>query len=80
MAYAQGTTVHKTIMGNKRVHYGTFTQANLDVGGTFATGLRSVECFECTGLVTLVVTAGSVAATLLDPGAAQAGYWKAVGY
>ena len=80
MAYAQGSTVHKTIMGNKRVHYGTFSQVGGDSGGAVVTGLRVVEGFEMTGLVTVTVAAGTVTATTLNPGAAQAGYWKAVGY
>ena len=80
MAYAQGSAVNKTIMGNKRVHYGKFSQANTDTGGDVATGLRVVEYFEMTGLVTTSVSGGTVTATTLDPGAAQAGYWKAIGY
>ena len=81
MAYAQGATVFKTIMGNKRVHYGTFTQLNTETGGDIATGLRSVEYFELSGLVTTSVAGGTVTATTLDPGVGnQAGYWMAIGY
>lgn len=80
MAFAQGSTTHKTIMGNKRVHFGGFTQASGDTGGSIDTGLDIVEYFDCTGLKTYTDSSGTIAATTLDPGGSQAGFWMAIGY
>jgi len=80
MAFAQGTTVHKSAMANKRVNFGTFTQESGDTGGAISTDLRRVLYFEMTGLKTTSVSDGTVTATTLDPGGSQAGYWMAIGY
>lgn len=80
MAYAQGSVVNKTVFGNKRVHYGLFTQESGDTGGSVVTGLRLVEFFTMTGLLTVSVSGGTVTATTTNPGASQTGYWMAIGY
>lgn len=79
MAFAAAITV-RTVMGDKRVHMGTITQANTDTGGAIVTGLSRIEYFECTGAVTFSISGGTVTVTTLDPGGAQAGFWKAIGY
>lgn len=80
MAFS-ATVTAKTVMGNKRVHMGTIAQVSGDTGGAVTTGLRSVDSFttsiHCT---TLSVSGGTVTITTADPGAAQAGYFTAIGY
>ena len=72
----------KTVFGNKRVHFGTFSQASGDTGGDVVTGLsRDVECFLITGeMIDYTKSGGTVAVTMKDPGADQTGFWLAIGY
>jgi len=80
MAFAQTTTATvQSMMANKRVAFGKFTQGSGDTGGAIVTGLQVVEYFECTGMKTASVSGGTVTATTLDPGGSQAGYWMAIG-
>lgn len=44
MAFAYAVT-DKTILGNKRVTWGTFTNSALTAGGDIVTGLDSVDSF-----------------------------------
>ena len=78
MAWAASTT-ERTIMGNKKVIIGTFSQASGDTGGTVATGLRVVDYFTCGVETNLSESSGTVTVTTANPGAAQAGYWIAIG-
>lgn len=80
MSFAQGSSTIKSVFGNKRVHFGAFTQESGDTGGVVNTGLRVVECFLCTGMNTHSKTGGAVTVTTLNPGASQAGFWLAIGY
>ena len=75
------TTIKKTIMGDKRVHFGTGTYVNGQTTSEVATGLRSVESFYIPQIVAYTVSAGVVTFTHLDPGA-SAGIvgWMAIGY
>lgn len=73
-------TLSRTVMGDKRVHYGSWTQGNGDTGGDIVTGLSTVEYFECTAALQTADSSGTVTVTIADPTAAQAGYWKAIGY
>ena len=76
------TTIKKSVMGNKRVHFGTMTLVNAATTGTVETALRSVECFLAGGEITAyTVSAGVVTITNPDPGA-SAGVvgWMAIGY
>lgn len=81
MALARATIV-KTVMGNKRVHYGTATVASGDTSGTIATGLRSVETFLMGGeVVAYTVSSGTVTVTFEDPGGSAGTIgWLAIGY
>ena len=74
------TTTQKTVMGNKRVHFGTATYVNGQVESEIATGLRSVECFNIAGQFAYTVSSGTVTFGHLDPGA-TAGVvgWMAIG-
>jgi hypothetical protein len=75
------TTIEKTIMGNKRVHYGTATYVNGQTESSIDTGLRTVESFMINLSQAYTVSAGTVTITHSDPGA-SAGVvgWMAVGY
>ena len=75
------TSIKKTIMGNKRVHYGTATYVNGQTESEIDTGLRSVESFQITQMVAYTVSSGTVTITHEDPGA-SAGVvgWMAIGY
>lgn len=81
MALARAS-IEKSIMGNKRVHFGTATFASGDTSGTLDTGLRSVEAFLFGGeLVAYTVSSGTVTATFEDPGAGAGTIgWLAIGY
>ena len=70
----------RTAMGNKRVNYGTFSQASGDTGGNIDTGLAVVEYFECMAAIGLSESSGTVTVTTDNPGKNQAGYWMAIGY
>lgn len=78
MAFSSAIT-DRTIMGNKRVNFGTFTQANGDTGGAVVTGLQTVDHFNATGGLTAVNASGTVTITTANPLGAQTGYWMAVG-
>lgn len=55
MAFASAIT-DKTVFGNKRVHYGTYTNGGADTGGNIDTGLE-----VCEGLI-LAPTGSAVGA------------------
>lgn len=78
MAFAYSKT-KLDIMGTHRVTMGTFSQASGDTGGDITTGLRTIENFQMTGALDISVSGGVVTVTTADPGAAQAGYWLAIG-
>ena len=42
------TLIGETVMGNKRVRYGTFTNAGGDTGGEVVTGLAHIESIQLT--------------------------------
>lgn len=75
------TTIHKTIAGNKRFHYGTATYVNGQTSSEIATGLTRVESFHISQMVAYTVSGGTVTITHLDPGV-SAGVvgWMAIGY
>jgi hypothetical protein len=76
------TTIKKTVMGNKRVNFGTATLVNGQTSSEIATGLRTVEMFLVGGeAVAYTVSSGTVTFTHSDPGA-SAGVvgWMAIGY
>ena len=79
----------KTVFGNKRVHYGTFTTSSTDTGGDIDTGLRSCEAIFLQQMAAAVTAdapvvnetlpvAGS-AVTIVTTASAD-GYWMAIGY
>jgi len=74
------TLTERTVMGNKRVNYGTFGQGNGDTGGNVVTGLKSVEAFFLNGAGSWTASGGTVTATTADPGATIVGSWMAIGY
>lgn len=88
MAFASAIT-DKTVMGNKRVHWGTFTNAGGDTGGNVNTGLRSVEHMQLQHTGSAVVASEPVinetlpydgsAITIVTVDGAD-GIWMAVGY
>lgn len=81
MALARAT-IKKSVMGNKRVHFGTCTAASGDTTGTLDTGLRTVEAFMMNmGLIKYTVSSGVVTVTFVNPAAnAGTGGWMAIGY
>ena len=79
MAFTSALT-ERTVMGNKRVNYGTFGQASGDVGGDVDTGLKSVEAFFLNGAGSWTASGGTVSAITADPGATIVGSWMAIGY
>ena len=88
MAFAY-TVDEKTIMGNKRVHMGTWTNGGGDTGGDIVTALRRVEfiSLQSTGAAviasapvvneTIPLSSGTV--TIINT-AGEDGVWMAVGY
>jgi len=80
MAWSQGSTVHRSIFGDKRVHYGEYAQGNTDTGGAIVTGLSLVEHFTCTWGKTYSVSGGTVTVTTADPAGDVACFWMATGY
>ena len=87
MAFSSTVTI-KTQFGNKRIHYGTFTQAGGDTGGDINTGLRSCEAMMLqTSGAAVSADQSSVNETLPCAGSAitivttagAVGYWLAVG-
>ncbi len=79
MAFAS-TITDKTVMGNKRVNMGQYTQASGDTGGAIETGLSRVEYFDATGATKVSDASGTVTIITANPGADQTGYWIAIGY
>ena len=75
------TTIKKTVMGNKRVNFGTATYVNGQTESEIATGLRSVESFQIAQMFAYTVSSGVVTFKHLDPGG-TAGVvgWQAIGY
>jgi hypothetical protein len=73
-------TIVKTIMGNKRVHFGEASLLNATTSGTIATGLRKVESFQMNSCMKYTVSAGVVTATFADPTATKVQGWMAIGY
>lgn len=88
MAFAS-TITHLSVMGNKRVNYGTYANGTGDTGGDIDTGMAI-----CESLVlqpsggTVIATAPTVNETLPVGGNAvtvitadgEDGYWVATGY
>jgi hypothetical protein len=88
MAFESAIT-GRTVFGNKRVHFGTFTNGASDAGGNINTGLRSCEAMLLQhGGAGAVASAPAVNETLPAAGSAITivttagadGYWTAVGY
>jgi hypothetical protein len=76
------TTINKTVVGNKRLNFGTATLVNGQTSSEVATDLRSVEMFLIGGeAVAYTVSSGTVTFTHSDPGG-SAGVvgWMALGY
>ena len=83
------TVTERSIMGNKRVHWGTYANDGGDTGGDIDTGLKSVD------FITLQTSGASVSAdqssvdetlplngsdvTIACTSGAD-GYWMAIGY
>ena len=81
MAFAY-TETDRTVFGNKKVVYGTFTNGVADTGGAIATGLRSIEFPAGTAnsgveAVQCAVSGGTLTVTT---NAGVDGYWMAIGY
>jgi hypothetical protein len=88
MSFASAVT-SKTVFGNKRVNFGTFTNGASDTGGDINTGLRSCEEIFLQHVSSAVVaSAPSVNETLPVAGSAVTivttagadGRWMAIGY
>lgn len=87
MSFASAIT-HKTIFGNKRAHFGTFTNGASDTGGDINTGLRSCEAIFLQAGGGTADKAGAVNETLPVAGSAVTivtaanvdGTWMAIGY
>ncbi len=78
MAFAR-TIIATTVMGDKRVAFGQFTQEDGDTGGAIATGFATVDYFEASYSTNNAESSGTVTITTTDPEADQAGYWMAIG-
>jgi len=78
MAFA-ATTEFVTVFGDKKVAVGQFTQASGDTGGAIATGLSNLAFFSASYMTASSDSSGTVTITTADPGAAQTGYWMAIG-
>ncbi|TVM31163.1 hypothetical protein [Oceanidesulfovibrio marinus] len=79
MAFAS-KKIKETIMGDMRVHMGSFTQGNGDTGGAIDTGLSEVNHFHAIAALNVAKNGGTVTITTADPTEAQAGDWLAMGY
>ena len=89
MAFASSVNADgKTVMGNKRVHFGTFTNGGSDTGGNIDTGLEVCEHLQLTCKGSAVAAnapavnetfpcAGNAVTIVTD--ADEDGYWMAVG-
>lgn len=81
MAFA--STTLSTLVGNKRMKYGTFTNAAGDSGGTITTGLSNIEA-ACAGISShmdatppkLAISGGTITLTCEDD---SDGWWIAIG-
>lgn len=81
--------VTKTVFGNKRVHFGTFTTSGAETGGDIDTGLRSCEEIFLQQMAAAVTADAPVinetlpvdgsAVTIVTTASAD-GYWMAIGY
>ncbi len=89
MAFSSTISANATVMGNKRVRFGTFTSDGGSTGGDIDTGLRIVEAiFLQQKAAAVVADAPVVNETLPCAGSAvtivttanAVGYWMAVGY
>ena len=79
MAFTSAVT-QRTVFGNKRVNYGTFSQISGDTGGVIDTGLSAVDFFMTTAEnVSIAASGGAVTVVMKDPVAAQNGFWEARG-
>ena len=77
------TTINKTTMGNKRVHFGKALYVNGQTESEIQVDLRKLEAFIIPQLVWEVSFAdGLVTFKHTDPGAAATGGtgWMAIGY
>ena len=88
MAFENKVT-NRTVMGNKRVHMGTYTNNGGSTGGDINTGLRSCEHINLQPNGSAVVASAPVVnETLPVDGSAvtvvntadESGTWMAVGY
>ena len=87
MAFSS-TIKGKTVFGNKRVHWGTWTNGSGDTGGDISTGLKRVDMLVLTVKAstsaatapvineTFPLASGSVTIVCEDN---QDGYWLAIG-
>lgn len=82
------TVSEQTVMGNKKVHFGTFTSAGGSTGGDINTGLKSCEHIFFTSYAAAVgndivvnedlPVAGNAVTIVSD--ANETGTWMAIGY
>jgi hypothetical protein len=75
------TTIHKAIMGDKRIHYGTATLVDNATSSEIATGLRTLESFDIAQMFAYTFADGVVTFKHLDAGASCGIVgWVAIGY
>lgn len=74
------TLTTQTVVGNKKLNMGTYTQGNGDTGGAIVTGLKTLEFFSATGATKTVNASGTVTITTADPLGDVSGFWQAIGY
>lgn len=88
MAFASAVT-DRSVFGNKRVNFGTYTNGSGDTGGDINTGLKTCEFISLQpNAAAVIATAPVVNETLPVAGSAvtvvtaddEDGYWMAVGY
>jgi len=88
MAFASAI-VGQSVMGNKRIFWGTYTNGSGDTGGNINTGLQSCQSiFLQPGGSSVIATAPAVNETLPIAGSAvtvvtadnEDGTWIAIGY
>jgi len=88
MAWASAIS-GRTLAGNKRVHWGTWTSTGATTGGDIDTGLAMCESIMLTHIGSAVEAAVAVINDTLPVAgtevtvvctAADTGYWLAVGY
>lgn len=87
MAFSSAVS-YKTVFGNKRIHYGTYSCASVATGDV-DTGLRQVEHISLTQngaavtstapVINETLPAAGSAITIITASSA-AGYWMAIGY